>query len=123
MSNLMTTEQADAFVSAWLAAWNTHDLDRITSHYHEDVEYYSPFVARLIDRDHLEGKEAVREYVASALTRFPHLELGPVISVAPGAGSVAVVYNSVDGLLAIETLVLDEAGLVIRAHCHYRASA
>jgi hypothetical protein len=65
----------------------------------------------------------VRDYVAAALARFPVLELGPVIGIAPGAGSVAVVYRSVEGLLAIETLVLDEAGLVIRAHCHYRASA
>jgi len=124
MPNLMTTVEADAFVADWLTAWNTHDLDRITSHYHDDVEYYSPFVARLADgRDHLGGKDAVRDYVAAALTRFPDLELGPVISVAPGAGSVAIVYRSVDGLLAVETLVLDEAGLVTRAYCHYRASA
>ncbi len=52
--------------------------------------------------------------------RYPDLGLGPVISVAPGAGSVAVAYRSVDGLLALETLVLDDDGLVIRAHCHYR---
>jgi len=118
----MSEAHADAFVAHWLDAWNAHDLDRITGHYHDDVEYYSPFVARLADgRGHLQGKRAVRDYVASALERFPDLELGPVISVAPGAGSVAAVYRSVEGLLAIETLVLDEGGLVIRAHCHYRA--
>jgi hypothetical protein len=120
----MSEAVADAFVADWLEAWNAHDLDRITAHYHDDVEYHSPFVARLADgRDHLEGKQAVRAYVASALTRFPDLELGPVISVAPGAGSVAVVYRSIEGLLAVETLVLDDHGLVIRAHCHYRAPA
>jgi len=117
---LMTEADADAFVADWLEAWNTHDVDRITSHYHDDVEYHSPFVARLAGRDRLQGKAAVRAYVASALARYPDVELGPVISVAPGAGSVAVVYRSVDGLLAVETLVLDERGLVIRAHCHYR---
>jgi hypothetical protein len=122
MTLLMTPPQADAFVDEWLNAWNAHDAERITSHYHDDVEYHSPFVARLAgDRDHLRGKADVREYVTSALARFPDLELGPVISVAPGAGSVAVVYRSVEGLLAIETLVLDDAGLVVRAHCHYRA--
>jgi ketosteroid isomerase-like protein len=128
MTLLMSETHADDFVTNWLDAWNAHDLDRITAHYHDDVEYYSPFVARLSTRlskeqDHLRGKEAVRDYVASALERFPDLELGPVISVAPGAGSVAAVYRSVEGLLAIETLVLDEGGLVIRAHCHYRAPA
>jgi hypothetical protein len=124
MTLLMTAPEADAFVDEWLKAWNAHDVEAITSHYHDDVEYHSPFVARLADgRDHLRGKAAVRDYVTAGLTRFPDLELGPVISVAPGAGSVAVVYRSIEGLLAIETLVLDERGLVIRAHCHYRASA
>jgi hypothetical protein len=123
MTFLMTETQADAFVDEWLAAWNDHDADAITAHYHDDVEYHSPFVARLADgREHLRGKAAVREYVTSALARYPDIELGPVISVAPGAGSVAAVYRSVDGLLAIETLVLDDNGLVVRAHCHYRAS-
>jgi len=121
MTILMSPTEADAFVTDWLNAWNSHDVDRITAHYHEDVEYHSPFVARLADgASHLEGKAAVREYVESALARFPDVELGPIISVAPGAGSVAAVYRSVENLLAVETLVLDESGLVIRAHCHYR---
>lgn len=28
-------------------------------------------------------------------------------------------YRSVESLLAFETLVLDDDGLLIRAHCHY----
>jgi SnoaL-like domain len=117
----MTEADADAFVSEWIEAWNSHDVERITSHYHDDVDYYSPFIARLAPgRDHLHGKNEVREYVASGLDRFPDLKLGPVITVAPGDGSVAAVYRSVDNLLAVETLVLDGAGLVRRAHCHYR---
>jgi len=122
MTILMSPTEADAFVTDWLNAWNSHDVDRITAHYHEDVEYHSPFVARLADgASHLQGKAAVRDYVEAALARFPDVELGPIISVAPGAGSVAAVYRSVENLLAVETLVLDESGLVIRAHCHYRA--
>ena len=124
MTVLMSATEADGFVEAWLNAWNSHDVDRITAHYHDDIEYHSPFVARLADgRDHLQGKAAVRDYVESALQRFPDLQLGPIISVAPGAGSVAAVYQSVEGLLAVETLVLDDRGLVLRAHCHYRVPA
>ena len=117
----MTEAHADAFVTEWLAAWNAHDIDRITSHYHEDVEYHSPFVSRLAEGcDGLRGKAAVREYAAAALARYPDVELGPIVTVAPGAGSVAAVYHSVEGLLAVETLVLDDRNLVVRAHCHYR---
>ncbi|MDQ1425439.1 MAG: hypothetical protein QOD72_2937 [Acidimicrobiaceae bacterium] len=123
MTLLMTAPDADAFVNDWLQAWNAHDVERITSHYHDDVEYHSPFIARLAGGpDPLRGIAALRDYVASGLERFPALELGPVIAVAPGAGSVAVVYRSIEYLLAVETLVLDERGLIIRAHCHYRAS-
>lgn len=123
MTLLMTDADADAFVSDWLSAWNSHDVDRIAAHYHDDVEYHSPFVARLADaRGHLDGKPAVRDYIRSALERFPDLELGPVIAVAPGAGSVAIVYRSVQNLLAVETLILDETGRVVHAHCHYRGT-
>jgi ketosteroid isomerase-like protein len=34
----------------WIAAWNAHDLDRILAHYAEDVEFRSPFVAKLMGR-------------------------------------------------------------------------
>jgi len=117
----MTEAEADNFVTEWLAAWNSHDVERITSHYHDEVDYHSPFVARLADdRDHLHGKKEVRDYVTSALTRFPQLQLGPIVTVAPGNGSVAAVYRSVDGLLAVETLILNGDGLVTCARCHYR---
>ncbi len=32
-----------------------------------------------------------------------------------------MVYWSVNNLLAVETLVFDDTGLVVQAHCHYRA--
>jgi hypothetical protein len=35
---------------------------------------------------------------------------------------VAFVYRSVNGLLAVETLVFDDTGVVARAYCHYAPS-
>ena len=49
------------------------------------------------------------------------LRFDPPLHVAVGAGSVAFVYRSVNGLLAVETLIFDETGRVSRAHCHYSA--
>jgi hypothetical protein len=114
---------ADAFVDSWLAAWNTHDIDAIASHYAEDVEYFSPFVDTLLHGKRLSGRGALRAYVGAGLERYPDLELGPVVSVAVGVNSVAVVYWSINDLLAVETLVFGDDGLVARAHCHYRADA
>jgi hypothetical protein len=122
MTILMTETQADAFALEWIEAWNAHDAEAITAHYHPDVEYHSPFVGELAGRSSgLAGREALEAYVRAALDRFPELELGPILSVAPGAGSVAIVYRSINDLLAVETLVFDDDGLILAAHCHYRA--
>jgi len=121
MTTTITANDADAFATDWLSAWNSHDLDRIVSHYHAEVEYHSPFVATLTGSSPLQGIAALREYVSAALTRYPDLQLGPMLHVAPGADSVAVVYPSVNQLLAVETFVRDENGLIVRVYCHYRA--
>jgi hypothetical protein len=117
--------EADAqlFARSWADAWNSHDASRIAAHYSDDVEYHSPFVARLTGGDALHGRTAVEKYAAAALARYPDLHFGPEITVATGAGSIALVYLSVDDLLAVETLELDDTGLVARAHCHYRSAA
>ncbi len=121
--NVMTQAEADAFAQSWMAAWNSHDPDRVAAHYHDDVEYYSPFVARIADAGMLRGRAAFRDYAAAAFERYPDVHFGPEIVVATGAGSVTLVYRSVEQLLAVETLVVDEAGLVARALCHYSAVA
>ncbi len=101
-----------------MEAWNSHDADRVAAHYHPDVEYYSPLVARLAGADLLRGRDAFRDYAAAALDRYPDLHFGPDSQVAAGTGSVVIAYSSVDDLLAMETLALDDEGLVVRAHCH-----
>jgi hypothetical protein len=114
---------AEVFARSWTDAWNSHDPSRIAAHYSEDVEYHSPFVARITGGDALHGRAAVQQYAAAGLARYPDLHFGPAITVATGSGSIALVYRSVDDLLAVETLVLDQAGLVASAHCHYRSTA
>ncbi len=119
----MSQAQAEAFADEWMAAWNSHDPARVAAHYHDDVEYHSPFVAQISGQGVLLGRTAFQEYAAAALERFPDLHFGPERRVAAGSGSVAIEYRSVNDLLAIETLVLDDDGLVVRAHCHYCPAA
>jgi len=126
-TTVLTEADADRFVAEWMEAWNSHDLEAILAHYADDVEYYSPFIAQLADPSgRLTGRAALRSYVAAALERFPDLHFDPPIHVAAGAGSVSFVYRSVNGLLAVETLVFGPGTpgrlSVARAHCHYRSS-
>src|SRR5262249_597800 len=72
---VLTPESATAFASSWLAAWNAHDLDRILSHYADDVEFISPFVRRLLGckRDGVYGIAGLRACFARALKAYTDL--------------------------------------------------
>lgn len=116
----ISSDAAATLVDGWFDAWNRHDVDAVVAHYAPDVEYHSPFVAALADPSgRLVGIDAVAAYFRTALERYPDLHFDRPLHVAAGAGSVALVYCSVNGLLAVETLVLDEDGLVGCAYCHY----
>ncbi len=119
MKNFSQAE-ADAFAREWAAAWNSHDVDLIVGHYRHDIQYYSPFAARLGASTPLSGRSELRRYVAAALERYPSVRFGPELVAAAGAGSITIGYLSVDNLFAIETLAIDDHGLITLARCHYR---
>ena len=66
-------EFAAEFVKEWEAAWNSHDLDRVLSHYSEDVVFQSPYVVQRLGEPsgEVRGKEALRAYWASGLQAQP----------------------------------------------------
>ncbi len=43
----MNDEFASRFTSAWLQAWNAHDLDGVLSHYSDDFEMFSPVIVQV----------------------------------------------------------------------------
>jgi ketosteroid isomerase-like protein len=107
---LRSVEQSSAFAQAWIAAWNSHDLEEILTHYTEDVRFCSPLMARIAGNSSgvLEGREALRNYFRAALETFPSLTFR-LRAVFTGVESVTIVYDSVKGLVAAETMVLDES--------------
>jgi len=75
----MDADFAHRFADEWIAAWNSHDLDRILAHYEDDFEMSSP-VIRIVAGEpsgKLRGKTAVGAYWSRALQRSPdlHFEL------------------------------------------------
>jgi ketosteroid isomerase-like protein len=109
-----------AFAMEWIAAWNSHKLDRIMDHYADEVEFTSPLVASVMGRvdGTVRGKETLRNYFFRSLQTYPELkfELRRVYS---GMGSVVVEYASVKGMLAAETLEFGPDGKVVRVRAHY----
>jgi ketosteroid isomerase-like protein len=112
---------AQAFAEAWVAAWNSGDIDRIFSHYRDDFEMRTPFIAEQgfsVDGV-LRGKDAIRHYWGPRLAAQPPIRF-ELIKAFSGVGGVAILYhNLVRRKLVIERIELDEAGLGIRAEALY----
>ena len=66
---------AHSFADEWVAAWNSHDLERILEHYTDDVVFASPRVVELMGepRGEVRGKEALRAYWGRGLEQLPDL--------------------------------------------------
>jgi hypothetical protein len=66
---LIDQSWANEFAKEWIASWNSHDLERILSHYVDDFEMSSPLIiARKKDPSGvLRRKSAIRDYWAIGL--------------------------------------------------------
>jgi hypothetical protein len=75
---LIKTEVAK-FAEHWVAAWNSHNLEEIMSHYEEDVELISPVAAQLLQdpSGRVVGKDALRNYFRKGLETYPNLKFTP----------------------------------------------
>ena len=116
----MSTLDFNSHFQAWLAAWNAHDLERILTHYSEDVELSSPFVAKLTGRSEsaLRGKVALHDYFARGLNAYPTLHFD-FIRLYAGVQSCVLEYHSVNGMRTAELMEFDEQGKVRRVLAHY----
>ena len=122
MTSMLTKDAADAFAAEWIAAWNSHDLDRILSHYSDDFEFSSPYIVQIVGEASgvLRGKGAIREYWRRALERLPDIQFA-LESVLWSVNTVVINYRRNDGRLAAEWFEFGEGGLVVRSAGHYGA--
>jgi SnoaL-like protein len=116
---MISKEFATKFAADWIAAWNSRDLAEVLSHYAEDFDMSSPYIARIAGEPSgtLKGKAAVRAYWAKALERMPELHFDLVETLA-GVNSIVLYYRSAGGMAA-EVFIFDVRGKVIKAFAHY----
>jgi hypothetical protein len=110
------------FAREWVAAWNSHDLERVLAHYSADVELASPYVRRILggEVDTVRGISALREYFSRALVKVPDLTFA-LKYVYFGERSVLVQYERAGMSSAAEFMEFDESGRVCRVRAHYSA--
>ncbi len=116
----MTHDHANEFAKDWIDAWNSHDLERVLSHYADDFEMSSPFIPQFVNEPsgRLVGKEKIRNYWQVGLSRIPDLHF-QLLDVQVGAASIAIRYSNQAGRQATEVLFFGNDGLVVRAAAHY----
>jgi SnoaL-like domain len=111
---------AQHFAADWIDSWNSHDLDRVLSHYSEDFEMTSPIIIRMANQPtgHLKGKSAVAAYWSKALQLIPDLHF-ELISTLIGVNSITLYYKSAGGRLAAEVFHFNADQKVHQAFAHY----
>jgi hypothetical protein len=117
---LIDAATAEQLAAAWIAAWNSHDLERILEHYAPDFEMRSPLIVqRGFSADGvLRGKAAIRPYWGAGLAATPPLVF-ELLGVYRGVNQVVIHYRSVGRKYVTEVLELDDAGRIVRGSaCH-----
>jgi hypothetical protein len=109
----------DEFAAAWIAAWNSHDIERILSFYADDFVFTSPFLVQFMPETggRLQGRAAIGASWSKALAARPDLKFEPV-AVLKGLHSLVIHYKGLGGALKAEYFVFDKAGKVIESHAH-----
>ena len=115
----MDPKQAQAFVDAWLTAWNDHDVDGVLDHFTEDAVFTSPVAVRVLPGSDgiLRGKSAIRDYWTTALGRVPDLQFD-LVAVYVGVTTLVINYRNQRGALVSEVLTFD-GGSVVSGHGTY----
>lgn len=110
------------FADEWIAAWNSHDLDRILQHYASDVELISPFVPQILgtQSSSVRGITMLRDYFSRAFNAYPDLRF-VLHDVFTGTQSIVIQYESVAGQLAAEMMEFNEIGKIRLVVAHYSA--
>jgi hypothetical protein len=108
-----------AFAAGWMAAWNSHDLDRILSHYADDIVFLSPVAQARLGNGRVAGRNALRAYWRGGLAAQPDLHFAPE-AVLVGHECLTILYRNHRGQAAAETFEFGPGGTVVRSFACYR---
>jgi len=111
---------ARQFAQDWIDAWNSHDLERILTHYDDEVLLTSPVARKLLNGDGtVQGKAALREYFLRGVQAFPQLRFD-LIDALWGTETIVVYYlNNVRGNKTAEVMLMNPAGKIRRVWANY----
>ena len=106
----------------WIAAWNSHDLERVLALYAEDSEMTSDRIPALgfDPSGTLRGKSKLRAYWGAALQLLPDLHFD-LIDTYVSPDSIVVFYQNEGGLRICEYLRLNAEGKIRQGSANHLA--
>lgn len=109
-----------AFAAEWIAAFNSLDLERVLSHYADDVVLVSPVVVERLGRasGEVRGKNALRDYFATGVYPGSPLKFA-LRHWYVGIASIVLEYERHDGRRGAEFMEFDGDGRIRRVIAHY----
>jgi ketosteroid isomerase-like protein len=116
----MTHENAEAHAKNWIEAWNTHDLERILSHYSQNVVFEAETVKMRWNKadGKLYGIEELRKHFALGLELAPKLKFEfEQVFLAPSG--YAIMYRRENGNRVIDTITIDDVGHAAKVIAYY----
>lgn len=108
----------EAFAGEWLAAWNTHDLDRILSHYAPEIVFLSPVAQARVGDGRVVGLDALRRYWRGGLDAQPTLRF-ELQAVLTGHNCLTITYRNHRGQTVAETFEFGPDDRVVRSFACY----
>jgi predicted ester cyclase len=117
---MLTKTEVTEFTEHWIAAWNSHNLEVIMSHYEDDVELISPVAAQILQdpSGRVVGKDALRNYFRRGLEAYPNLTF-TLKDMLWGLNSVVLYYENQKGTCTAEYMEISPNGKVARVVANY----
>ena len=117
---MLTEIEGHKLAKHWVAAWNSHDLDEIMSHYAANIVLVSPVAVKLLHdaSGTVRGKDALRIYFRRGLEAYPNLKF-ELLDVMWGISSVVLYYINQKGTKTGEFMEVDANGKIVRVVANY----
>jgi hypothetical protein len=122
---VLSAARAGELGRVWLEGWNRADVDLVMGPFAPEVVFTSPAVARMTgdpSRSSIEGREALRVYVADALARTSDIQYTLEASYV-GTDSVVLQYScgrpGGPSKVGADSMRVDDTGQVVEWRCHY----
>lgn len=111
---MLDNDWAQQWAQEWIAAFNSHDLDRIFALYDNEFTMHSPYIIERMGQPsgQLTGKKAVAPYWQKSLALQPPIQF-ELIDVFVGVAQLSVVYRNIGRKVVCESFRFNADGKVI----------